>query len=823
MSRPIGRRELNNLDLPAGISDGPRVLRTSQTPARTPRTPAARAPAARAPAARTPVARTPRTPAARTPAARTPNSRTPAARTPAARTPAARTPNSRTPAARAPAARTPAARTPAARTGAAPRTPAPARTAAARQNRPAEREGADAGGEEGEDAGGEEGGNAGGEEGEDGEGEEGGNAGGEEGEDGEGEEGEYAGGEEGEDGEGEEGEEEYAEEEYAEEVGGEPFEEGERERYRESPRPRMEYVRPFSEDEQISLNREFTSQASRHPQHQPRVYGRLPRENPPRDRTASPSNSYQRPARPANVINLRERRLNRLQARREEDRHTSQNHRDRSPSLSSGSADILIGFEDNEFESFLRRNEIVLRRGMVFVSRATVQESGTLECIICTQQFGEGYTDERGIVIPPEDPVLLECGHIYGRSCIEHWLDESGGDCPMRCQESRRSRERRNRAEQRRRELERQEAADRRAELRDQVTQRILENEPLVTSPIEDILMPDVRASSISIPSPTQWRSSSRRSHTPAPSSRRARDNESWYTDYLNCRPVHPRTIAPRGYVVSEDRSRPGNYIYKRVMKCFPYMRGHQLLLSYPNRIRSYEDLWVYDLEAQSLHPGKMAELGHVTEPGDEYQLRRFRLDQWTWEGIASVKQSRSVFDWNSNRLRRPQQSRPFARAGLINPNGEEFWFDEKLLHRVFGPSAVDSIAELERRNRGQSVFQPIPRRPVRLEVISEQSEIEASTSEAHRGGRAYNRREYGGGRALRREADRNRTATERGDSRREITAPGRPWQGMNPSDLQAYANEFRRVANEMETRIGQDQRRQRRRARGVNSQESTL
>jgi hypothetical protein len=78
---------------------------------------------------------------------------------------------------------------------------------------------------------------------------------------------------------------------------------------------------------------------------------------------------------------------------------------------------------------------------------------------------------------------------------------------------------------------------------------------------------------------------------------------------------------------VLEDRTRLGSYIYKKVEKCFAFMRGYYLLLSSPNRNDRYPNLNIYDLKAQSLHPGAMREL-HVTRPGEAQDLHGIRLDQ---------------------------------------------------------------------------------------------------------------------------------------------------------------------------------------------------
>ncbi|PVH75160.1 hypothetical protein DL98DRAFT_536832 [Cadophora sp. DSE1049] len=78
-----------------------------------------------------------------------------------------------------------------------------------------------------------------------------------------------------------------------------------------------------------------------------------------------------------------------------------------------------------------RAAEALTRRTQAIPSLLTVTDITTLsnnevdrECIICTNAFG---TAAEGHV--PEEPCKLPCGHVFGRTCISHWLKEQTS-CP---------------------------------------------------------------------------------------------------------------------------------------------------------------------------------------------------------------------------------------------------------------------------------------------------------------------------------------------------------------------------------------------------------
>jgi hypothetical protein len=458
--------------------------------------------------------------------------------------------------------------------------------------------------------------------------------------------------------------------------------------------------------------------------------------------------------------------------------------------------------------------------------------------------------------------------HIFGKECLEYWLNEHR-QCPFFCNnellasliggieagetheewearwqalEERRAQEAREerpaqRAQRRRRvpqqgqplgqpldEFVREGSRVQRegARVQREIDEDLERNQRMAAIPVD--ISVSMRDATPSIPSPTAWRSPPR-ARSPQRDNVRPlnRENQDWRNEFENCWPVARSTTPPRGYVVSEDRTRPGFYIYKKVEKCFAFMRGHHLLLSSPSRNDRYPDLNIYDLEAQSLHPGAMREL-HVSTPGEAQELNGIRLDQWTWLGSATVKQDTRTFEYQdpsgerSLRFRNPRQRHPFTRVGLER-DGFAIWFDQRILENVYGENRIREKARREREKRGQ--VEPImpsavrrEARPRPLELVQEVYSRDRTASDSR-------------ARTPWLDVDRDRRATPRrweGDGRpRDRRDAPQPSRQDRLRELRLRREEILFEADQLEREIFEEDARQRRRNRGQDSEETTL
>jgi hypothetical protein len=615
------------------------------------------------------------------------------------------------------------------------------------------------------------------------------------------------------------------------------------------PRPAVEDI----EDEHFAARtpNDQRQPPRQNPEQQARAPNEAPRPNPEQQEARAP-NEAPRPnpdqngdpgEPPANQADLRQRRLNRLEQ----------------PLESPRSAEVPFRFRPDP-EDLQRENRqagnpsariLRLRAANMFI-RAEQQEIIDAECSVCRFEYDDIHYAIK----------LRGCDHMFCIECIERWLD-TNDRCPNRCHnevlevitrrledEATAAAEAAIRREVRRREEEAQQARRAREERPAQQAQReqrrerlrvpqqerplgqlldefvrdgervqreidevLQRSQRMVASPVD--ISVSMRDATPSIRSPTAWRSPSR-ARSPERDNVRPlnRENADWLNAFQNCRPVARNTRPPRGYVVSEDRTRPGFYIYKKVEKCFAFMNGHHLLLSSPSRNDRYPNLLIYDLEAQSLHPGAMREL-HVSRPGEAQELDNVRLDEWIWLGSATVKQDTRTFEYQdpsgerSLRFRNPRQRHPFTRVGLARV-GSAIWFDQRILENVYGEDRIREKARMERAKRGQAepIMPSAVRREVRprpLELVQEVYSRDRTASDSR-------------ARTPWLDADRDRRAWEDGSLRNRRDAPRDRLR-----ELRLRREELLYEVDQLEREMFTEDARQRRRNRGQDSEETTL
>ena len=56
-------------------------------------------------------------------------------------------------------------------------------------------------------------------------------------------------------------------------------------------------------------------------------------------------------------------------------------------------------------------------------------EEGQKICHICMEPFTQSFTKE----LLQEVPVLLPCGHVFGKNCMSKWLTSAGKKSPRNC------------------------------------------------------------------------------------------------------------------------------------------------------------------------------------------------------------------------------------------------------------------------------------------------------------------------------------------------------------------------------------------------------
>ncbi|KAH9203064.1 hypothetical protein DL95DRAFT_419344, partial [Leptodontidium sp. 2 PMI_412] len=214
-----------------------------------------------------------------------------------------------------------------------------------------------------------------------------------------------------------------------------------------------------------------------------------------------------------------------------------------------------------------------------------------------------------------------------------------------------------------------------------------------------------------------------------------------WQEDYLNRRPIRAGVLPPTGFVISEDRLNPRNFIYKRIVDVLPAMStGYNVLLSSPSAnltTPEFSRLKQYDLDPLSEHPGALNYLdGRVSVPGKPSDLEGISLSELRWVGIAVVKQNNRQFvvdrggAGSAPLVLAPVPARnPFTRIGLTLLPGDDrwrhrdVWFNQKLVERKYGQATIRTKARQLREMTGQAeprfaaAQRPEPR-PRRLEPV---------------------------------------------------------------------------------------------------------
>jgi hypothetical protein len=70
------------------------------------------------------------------------------------------------------------------------------------------------------------------------------------------------------------------------------------------------------------------------------------------------------------------------------------------------------------------------------------------------------------------------------------------------------------------------------------------------------------------------------------------------YNNYNNCILINYKVTTLIRYIILKDRLTRGSFIYKKVIRCFKYIRGYYLLLKSLSYNLNYLKLYVYNLKA---------------------------------------------------------------------------------------------------------------------------------------------------------------------------------------------------------------------------------
>ncbi|KAH6714013.1 hypothetical protein BKA61DRAFT_689441 [Leptodontidium sp. MPI-SDFR-AT-0119] len=345
-----------------------------------------------------------------------------------------------------------------------------------------------------------------------------------------------------------------------------------------------------------------------------------------------------------------------------------------------------------------------------YVFRPALREELTLDKAICT-----GCEKPLAVDDPVEGleyPVVIACGHMAGRRCLERWIEMHGAatKCPYPdCDASLMAMY-----------LEKNNLLPTGSSL------GIKSEDGMTWSPFGNgTQTPNQTTQNQTTPNQTTQNQTTQNQTTHNQTTQnqttqnQTTQNQTTQNQTDTGFPGAPTAFAtrglatdppPPGYVISEDRENPGKFIYKYMVAIFRAGNGRRILLACPSPKNL--QLFMYELEARSDHKEADTSGLDMLVPSGISELQGYDWEELELMAIASVRQILPIQKnvQTGEMTRKTVQKQPVTMLAIRKPgDAEPGWFFADAIKIRFGTPLITQVIRAWRDERGQTA-QVLPR-----------------------------------------------------------------------------------------------------------------